>query len=94
MASKKAKKNSGYDWSYSSFGGVVRVNVRNGEDIAHLGELDQKLWTVLSCPVKGLEFDEKTLQMLDTDYRVAEVQPVDMFPHTPHVENVVLLIKR
>ena len=67
MASKKAKKNSGYDWSYSSFGGVVRVNVRNGEDIAHLGELDQKLWTVLSCPVKGLEFDEKTLQMLDTD---------------------------
>ena len=36
----------------------------------------------------------RDLQMLDTDYRVAEVQPVDMFPHTPHVENVVLLIKR
>lgn len=67
MARKKAKQNSGYDWSYSSFGGVVRVNVRNGEDIAHLGELDKKLWTVLSCPVKGLEFDETTLQMLDLD---------------------------
>ena len=36
----------------------------------------------------------RDLQMLDADYRVAEVQPVDMFPHTPHVENVVLLIRR
>lgn len=36
----------------------------------------------------------RDLQELDTDYRVAAVQPVDMFPHTPHVENVVLLIKR
>ena len=36
----------------------------------------------------------RDLQTLDTDYRVAEVQPVDMFPHTPHVENVVLLTLR
>ncbi len=36
----------------------------------------------------------RDLQELDTDYRVAEVQPVDMFPHTPHVEHVVVLIKR
>ena len=36
----------------------------------------------------------RDLQELDTDYRVAEVQPVDMFPHTPHVENVVLLTKK
>ena len=42
----KKKKNTGYEWNYCSFGGVVRVNVRNGEDIAHLGELDKKLWTV------------------------------------------------
>ena len=33
----------------------------------------------------------RDLQELDADYKVAEVQPVDMFPHTPHVENVVLL---
>lgn len=33
----------------------------------------------------------RDLQLMDTHYRVAKVQPVDMFPHTPHVENVVLL---
>lgn len=36
----------------------------------------------------------RDLQMMDADYRVAAVQPVDMFPHTPHVENVVLLERR
>ncbi len=65
--SKKAKKDGKYEWSFCSLGGTVRVNVQSGEDIAHLGELDQKLWTVLSCPVQGLEFDESTLRMIDTD---------------------------
>ena len=36
----------------------------------------------------------RDLQDLDAQYRVLKVQPVDMFPHTPHVENVVLLEKR
>jgi 23S rRNA (uracil1939-C5)-methyltransferase len=36
----------------------------------------------------------RDLQLMDEQYKVADVQPVDMFPHTPHVENVVLLIKR
>ena len=36
----------------------------------------------------------RDLHDLDVDYRVAAVQPVDMFPHTPHVENVVLLIRK
>lgn len=36
----------------------------------------------------------RDLQLLDCDYKVEEVQPVDMFPHTPHVENVVLLSAR
>lgn len=36
----------------------------------------------------------RDLQAMDAAYKVAEVQPVDMFPHTPHVENVVLLTKR
>ena len=33
----------------------------------------------------------RDLQLLDAKYRVTAVQPVDMFPHTHHVENVVLL---
>ena len=33
----------------------------------------------------------RDLQLLDAKYRVKAVQPVDMFPHTHHVENVVLL---
>lgn len=64
---KKKKLNGAYDWKYSSVGGMVRVDLRNGADIAHLGELDPKLWTVLSCPTSGLEFDKDTLRMLDTD---------------------------
>lgn len=36
----------------------------------------------------------RDLQLMDDHYKVAAVQPVDMFPHTPHVENVVLLEKR
>ena len=36
----------------------------------------------------------RDLQLLDSDYKVTKVQPVDMFPHTQHVENVVLLEKR
>ena len=71
------KKDDKYNWQYCSVGGVVRVKVACGEDLAHLGELDQKLWTVLSCPTKGLEFDAKTLELLDTDadskIRVPEV---------------------
>jgi len=36
----------------------------------------------------------RDLQLLDEQYAVQTVQPVDMFPHTPHVENVVLLVRR
>ena len=36
----------------------------------------------------------RDLQLLDVDYKVTRIQPVDMFPHTQHVENVVLLEKK
>ena len=36
----------------------------------------------------------RDLSLLDEAYRVVAIQPVDMFPHTQHVENVVLLEKR
>ena len=56
-----------YDWKFNLIGGITRVSIETGDDVAHLDELDQKLWTVLSCPVKGLEFDEKTLALMDSD---------------------------
>ena len=59
--------NTKYNWTFASVGGAVRVKISSGEDIAHLGELDRKMWTVLSCPVTGLEFDEKTLKIIDRD---------------------------
>ena len=56
-----------YNWTFTSVGGTVRVKITSGADIAHLGELDRKLWTVLSCPAKNLEFDQKTLELIDAD---------------------------
>lgn len=54
-------------WNFSSVGGVKRVNLESGADLIHLDQLDQKLWTALSCPVHGLEIDPKTLELIDTD---------------------------
>ncbi len=41
--------------------------METGADIANLANLDLKLWMALACPVKGLEFDERTLALLDAD---------------------------
>lgn len=74
---KRLFAREGHKWNYCTVGGVVRVNLSSGEDIAHLDELEQTKWTVLSCPVKGLNMDAQTLSLLDADgdgkIRVAEV---------------------
>ena len=58
-------------------GGVTRVRIEKADDIRHLGELDKKMWTVLSCPVNGLEISSDSLSLMDTDgdgkLRVKEV---------------------
>ena len=64
---KKKKNPDAYPWQFASVGGAVRIQIRNGEDIRHLGELDRKLWTVLSCPAGGLEFDPASLKHIDAD---------------------------
>ena len=67
-----------YNWTFANVGGVTRVKIQSGEDIRHLGELDEKLWTVLSCPTTGLEIDSESLRLMDSDgdgkLRVKEVQ--------------------
>ena len=50
-----------YKWSYANVGGVTRVRIQTAEDIRHLGELDKKKWTVLSCPTTGLEISDESL---------------------------------
>ena len=56
-----------YKWNFTTIGGVTRVCIDDGQAIAHLNELDQKLWTVLSCPVQAIELDKKTLDILDSN---------------------------
>ncbi len=54
-------------WKFFKAGGMYQPYISSGEDIKHLGELDQKLWSALSCPSSGLFFDEKTLKLIDAD---------------------------
>ena len=56
-----------HTWTYANIGGNTRVVIKNGKDIRHLGELDEKLWTVLACPSSGLEIPDESLRCLDID---------------------------
>jgi hypothetical protein len=56
-----------HTWTFFRAGGLDQVLIEKASDLLHLHELDPKLWVALSCPVKGLEFDTKTLELLDTD---------------------------
>ncbi|MEO3680547.1 hypothetical protein [Rheinheimera fenheensis] len=67
-----------HKWHFFRSGGFDQVALERGADLEHLNELDPKLWTVLNCPTTGLEFDSRTLALLDTDgdgqVRIPEVQ--------------------
>lgn len=54
-------------WKFFRTGGLNQVSLETAEDLLALDELDQKLWVALSCPVKGLELDEQTLALIDSD---------------------------
>ena len=54
-------------WKFFRAGGVDQVVLASADDLKNLASLDQKLWAALACPSKGLEFDERTLTLLDTD---------------------------
>ena len=59
--------NKKYKWEFVNIGGSFRVSISSGEDLAHLAELDPKMWTVLSCPTTGLEISDKSLKYMDCD---------------------------
>lgn len=56
-----------HTWKFFRTGGLDQVALESGADLLALDQLDQKLWVALSCPVKGLELDEHTLALIDTD---------------------------
>jgi hypothetical protein len=55
-------------WQFFRAGGVDQVLITRGADIAQLRELDQKLWVALACPTRGIDFDHRTLDLIDTDH--------------------------
>jgi hypothetical protein len=56
-----------HTWKFFRAGGFDQVRLDTAADLLAIGELDQKLWVALSCPVKGIEFDARTLQLIDSD---------------------------
>ena len=74
-------------WKFIRVGGVLQVVFRNGADIVNLEHLDQKLWVALACPTKGVEFDERTLDLLDFD-RDGRVRAPEVIQITRWVRDV------
>jgi hypothetical protein len=56
-----------HTWKFFRAGGFDQVKLESGADLANLDQLDQKLWVALACPTRGLEFDRRTLDLIDTD---------------------------
>ena len=57
-----------HTWTYANIGGSTRAVIKSGKDIQHLAELDEKLWTVLACPVSGLEIPDESLALIDNNH--------------------------
>ena len=72
-----------HEWRFFRSGGFDQVRIDRAEDLRHLDDLDQKLWAVLACPSSGLEFDTRTLELLDADHEghvgAAEVRDAARF---------------
>lgn len=67
MTQENTQDTAPHRWQFIRVGGVDQVVFRTGQDIARLRELDQKLWVALACPTRGIDFDARTLDLIDTD---------------------------
>lgn len=83
-------------WRFFRAGGSDQVSLETGADLLNLDQLDQKLWVALACPVKGLEFDERTLALMDADgdgrIRVPEIIAASKWA-VAHLRNADALLK-
>jgi hypothetical protein len=63
----KGSMTTKHTWKFFRAGGFDQVQLDNGADLLALKDLNQKLWVALSCPTRGIEFDARTLDMIDSD---------------------------
>ena len=54
-------------WQFFRSGGLDQATIDSAADYLHLSQLNPKLWVALTCPTRGLEFDSRTLDLIDTD---------------------------
>jgi len=77
-----------HHWRFFRAGGFDQVRIERGKDILALDQLDQKLWVALACPVVGVAFDGRTLQMLDRD-RDGRVRAADLLTEVHWLKQVL-----
>ena len=53
--------------TFEAAGGQHHLRLESGRDLAHLPNLDPKLWAALSCPIDGLALEKRTLEFVDTN---------------------------
>ena len=78
-----------HTWKFFRAGGVDQVVLATAADLANLHTLDQKLWVALACPVLGLEFDARTLALLDADGD-GRIRPPDVLAAIAWLKEVLL----
>ena len=61
-------KTMSYQFKYFRAGRMDQIDLTCGADIAALAEADRKEWTAISMPVKGVRFDSRMLELMDTDH--------------------------
>ncbi|MCW0235146.1 MAG: hypothetical protein OJJ21_16215 [Ferrovibrio sp.] len=64
---ERPQQENPHRWRFFRAGGFDQLRIETGEDLRHLSGLDQKLWLALSCPTSGIDFDRRTLELIDTD---------------------------
>jgi hypothetical protein len=74
-----------HSWKFVRIGGVDQVVFRNGADITNISQLDQKLWMALAMPTRGVEFDAKTADLIDTD-KDGRIRPPEVIAAVKWVE--------
>ena len=79
---------TGHSWKFFRAGGVDQVVLAGAADLANLHTLDQKLWVALACPVKGVEFDTRTLTLLDADAD-GRIRPPDVLAAIAWLKDVL-----